>query len=111
MGQLHLLPVRRHARDIFSGAAHIFVVTSVTNPKAPAAHILHGLFDLSPAEARVAQKIVEGSSIEDIAAANNLSRETIRSQLKSVLTKTGTSRQAELVGLLMGTQIRAHGSS
>lgn len=104
----HLVPLRRQARDIFSGAANLFVVTPVGVPQAPSAHILHGLFDLSPAEARVAQRIVEGNSIEEIAKANNVSRETVRNQVKSVLAKTGTSRQAELVGLLMGAQIRAH---
>lgn len=107
----HLLPVRRQARDIFTGAANIFVVTSLSSPKAPPAHILYGLFDLSPAEARVAQRLVEGSSVEEIATASYLSQETVRKQLKSVLAKTGTSRQAELVGLLTGTQIRAHGRS
>jgi DNA-binding CsgD family transcriptional regulator len=107
----HLLPVRRQARDIFTGAAHIFVVTSVSSPMAPPAHILFGLFDLSPAEARVAQKIVQGSSVEEIATDHKISRETVRNQLKAVFAKTGTSRQAELVGLVMGTQIRAHGSS
>jgi DNA-binding CsgD family transcriptional regulator len=104
----HLIPVRRQARDIFSQAAHILVVTPLSSPQAPQAHILFGLFDLSPAEARVAQKLVEGGSIEQIAIDNKLSRETVRSQLKSVFAKTATSRQSELVGLLMGTQIRAH---
>ena len=42
----HLIPVRRQARDIFTGAASIFVVTSLTSPKAPPTHILYGLFDL-----------------------------------------------------------------
>jgi len=105
----HLVPVRRQARDIFTGAANIFVVTSLTSPKAPPAHILHGLFDLSPAEAKVARGLVEGLTIEKISVANNLSRETIRNQLKAVLTKTGTNRQAELVGLLAGAHIRARG--
>lgn len=107
----HLLPVRRQARDIFAGATIILVVTSLTSPKVPPANILHGLFDLSPAEAKVAQGIVEGHTVEEMAAANNLSRETIRKQLKAVLAKTGTNRQAELVGLLAGAQIRAHGSN
>lgn len=101
----HLLPVRRQARDIFAGASTLLVVTSLTNPKAPAAHVLSGLFDLSPAEARVARGLVEGNSIEKIAKATNLSRETIRTQLKFVLAKTGTKRQAELVGLLTGAEI------
>lgn len=107
----HLLPVRRQARDIFTGAANIFVVTSVSSPMAPPAHILFGLFDLSPAEARVAQKIVQGSSVEEIASDHKISRETVRNQLKAVFAKTGTSRQVELVGLVMGAQIRPHGSN
>nr|WP_249803763.1 LuxR C-terminal-related transcriptional regulator [Bradyrhizobium zhengyangense] len=105
----HLVPIRRQARDIFSGAAHLLVVTSITTPSAPPAHILHGLFDLTPAEAKVAQNLFEGRTVEEIATAHSLSRETIRKQLKAVLTKTGTNRQSELVGLLSGVQIRAHG--
>ena len=102
---VHLLPVLRQARDIFNGASTLLVVTSLTNPKAPPAQVLSGLFDLSPAEARVARGLVEGNSIEDIAKATNLSRETIRTQLKFIFAKTGTKRQAELVGLLTGAQI------
>jgi DNA-binding CsgD family transcriptional regulator len=101
----HLLPVRRQARDIFIGASNLLVVTSLTNPKAPPPDVLNGLFDLSPAESRVARGLVEGNSLEDIARATNLSRETIRTQLKFVLAKTGARRQAELVGLLTGAQI------
>jgi DNA-binding CsgD family transcriptional regulator len=104
----HLIPVRRQARDIFTQAAHIVVVTPIGSPQAPQAHILLGLFDLSPAEARVAQRLVEGGSIDQIAIDQRLSRETVRAQLKSVFAKTGTNRQSELVSLLLGTQIRAH---
>jgi DNA-binding CsgD family transcriptional regulator len=102
---VHLVPVRRQARDIFSGAANIFVVTSLANPKAPSADILHGLFDLSPAEAKVAQRLLQGHTLAEIAAAGGLSKETVRKQLRSVLAKTGTTRQAELVGILAGIQI------
>ncbi|MGV7219594.1 helix-turn-helix transcriptional regulator [Bradyrhizobium sp. UFLA05-112] len=101
----HMLPVRRQARDIFSGASSVFVVTPLTNAKAPPAHVLNGLFDLSPAEAKVARGLVEGSSIEQIAKHSNLSRETVRNQLKSVLAKTGTGRQAELVSFLTSVHI------
>jgi DNA-binding CsgD family transcriptional regulator len=70
--------------------------------QAPSSEILNGLFDLSPAEARTARGLVEGKSIDEVALANGLSRETIRTQLKSVLSKTGMRRQSELVGLLAG---------
>ena len=44
-------------------------------------------------EANVARRLVEGHSVGEIAAANSLSRETIRRQLKPVLEKTGKDRQ------------------
>lgn len=99
---VHLVPVKRQARDIFSGAAFLLIVTPLASPQAPSSEILNGLFDLSPAEARTAQGLVGGKSIDEVALANGLSRETIRTQLKSVLSKTGMRRQSELVGLLAG---------
>jgi DNA-binding CsgD family transcriptional regulator len=101
----HLLPVRRQAQDIFNGASILLLVTALGKPKAPSAHVLHGLFDLTAAEAKVACSLTDGSSVETIASASSLSRETIRNQLKSVLTKTGTKRPAELIGLLIGAKI------
>ncbi|MER9140385.1 hypothetical protein NKI20_29745 [Mesorhizobium sp. M0830] len=102
---VHLIPVRRRARDIFSGAAILLAVTSLAKPDTPPAHVLNGLFDLTPAEANVARQLVGRHSVGEIAATNCVSRETIRRQLKSVLEKTGTKRQAELVGLLTGVQL------
>jgi DNA-binding CsgD family transcriptional regulator len=62
--------------------------------------LLNGLFDLSPAEVRVANGLLQGKTIEDLAVGSGLSRETIRSQVKAVLAKTGTARQSDLVSLL-----------
>jgi DNA-binding CsgD family transcriptional regulator len=86
---VHLVPIKRQARDIFSGAIFLLIVTPLAAPQAPSSDILHGLFDLSPAEARTARGLVEGKSVDEIALANGLSRETIRTQIKSVLSKTG----------------------
>jgi DNA-binding CsgD family transcriptional regulator len=96
------VPIKRQARDIFSGATFLLIVTPLASPRAPSSEVLNGLFDLSPTEARTAQGLVEGKSIDEVAVANGLSRETIRTQLKSVLSKTGMRRQSELVGLLAG---------
>lgn len=57
-------------------------------------------FDLTPAEARVAVALARGESVAEIAVEHTVSVQTIRTQVKSVLAKTGTDRQAELVGLL-----------
>ena len=62
---------------------------------------LQSLFGLTPAEANIAGALVTGKSIDDIAALNRISRNTARTHLKSILAKTGTNRQAQLVGLLL----------
>jgi DNA-binding CsgD family transcriptional regulator len=97
---VHLLPVRGAASDVFTGGCSFLVVTPVVPREVPTADVLQGLFDLTPAEARVARAIAERNTIEGIASSCGLSQETIRSQLKAVLAKTGLGRQADLTALL-----------
>lgn len=98
----HLVPIRRAARDVFATASMLMLVTPVSQPNAPLTEVLTGLFDLTPAEVRIARAIGAGDRVDDIATRTGLSRETIRTQLKSVLAKTGTTRQTELALLLTG---------
>jgi DNA-binding CsgD family transcriptional regulator len=102
---VHVVPLRGAALDIFTGALSIVFVTPLVPNSSPAPKLLQALFDLSPAEARLASQLTEGRSIEQIAQSNKLSHNTIRTQLKSVFLKTGVQRQAELVSLL-GVTIR-----
>lgn len=102
----HIIPTPRRARDVFDGAASIFVLTPVATPPGPEVSLIQALFDLTPAEARIAKGIVQGQTIEELAQRFVVSRETVRSQLKSVLAKTGARRQADLVSQLGG--IGAH---
>jgi DNA-binding CsgD family transcriptional regulator len=101
---LRLITLRAGGQDVF-GASSILVVTRITPPTAPAAELLQGLFDLTPAEARVAREIGEGRTVDSIAEMFGLSRETVRSQLKAVLGKTGLGRQADLAALLAGVEL------
>jgi DNA-binding CsgD family transcriptional regulator len=78
----------------------VLVVTPLGSSQTLPNDLLNGLFDLSPAETRAAQGLLAGKSIDDLAADFGLSRETIRSQVKAVLAKTGTSRQSDLMALL-----------
>lgn len=64
--------------------------------RAPAEELLRAMFGLTPAEAKVARSIGEGEAIAAIAERSALSRETIRTQVANVLSKTGTSRQTDL---------------
>lgn len=96
----HVLPMRGSGRDVFSGAEFLLYVTPVIQQPGPPPELLQALFDLSPAEARVAAMIAKGSSVDATADALSVKPNTIRVQLKAVFAKTGTSRQAELVSLL-----------
>jgi DNA-binding CsgD family transcriptional regulator len=102
---VHVLPIRRGAQDIFSNAAAILIVTPVVPRNVPNAEVLQGLFDLTPAEARVARAVAGQSALEAIAQNLGVSRETVRTQLKAVLAKTGVARQGELIGLLSGLTV------
>jgi DNA-binding CsgD family transcriptional regulator len=59
-------------------------------------------YHLTPAEARLATAIAEGMSIADYAERHDVTRRTVRNQLQAVFDKTGVTRQAHLVSLLLG---------
>jgi DNA-binding CsgD family transcriptional regulator len=71
--------------------------TATVRPEA----MIRQLFDLSPAETRVAQRLMMGDSPEQVAATLNVTVATARWHLASLYRKTSTSRQAELVRLLL----------
>jgi DNA-binding CsgD family transcriptional regulator len=108
---VHVLPVRGAANDIFSNASALVVVTPVVPREVPTAKVIQGLFDLTPAEARIARAIGNGDSAADIATATGRAAQTVRGQLKAILAKTGLHRQSELVGLLRGVPIPEGGPS
>jgi DNA-binding CsgD family transcriptional regulator len=85
-----------------SGARSVAVFISDPEQKSPSlATVLSTLFKLTPAEVRLATLLVEGKPLVEIAQQGGVTHGTLRSQLKSVFQKTGTSRQAQLVRLLL----------
>lgn len=97
---LHVLPLRREARDIFNSARALLLVNSIDRRAVPSAEVLQGLFDLTPGEVRVARQIADGNGIDAAADALGLHRETVRTHIKSLLAKTGRRNQAGLVSVL-----------
>jgi DNA-binding CsgD family transcriptional regulator len=96
-----VVPVVGHAHDVLRLVAAIVLLTDLeARPQGPALATLQQVFGLTGAEARLAQHIAIGETLPEIAVESGLSRETLRSQLKSVFNKTGTTRQAELAVLL-----------
>jgi DNA-binding CsgD family transcriptional regulator len=59
--------------------------------------LLQRHFGLTPAEARLALHLVAGETLRSAEVKLSISYETARTHLKNIFNKTGTSRQAELV--------------
>jgi len=98
----HVVPIRGSARDIFSRCSAMFMLTPVTRPEAPSVELIRSLFDLTPAEARIARGLASGQTVKDLAADSGTSANTVRTHVNAVLTKTGYSRQSDVVALLNG---------
>jgi DNA-binding CsgD family transcriptional regulator len=96
----HVVPIRLSARDIFVRCAAALVLTPVTLPQAPPVELVQSLFDLTPAEARVARSLAAGETVDAIASARGVSQNTVRDQVRGVLEKTGCHRQTDVVALL-----------
>jgi DNA-binding CsgD family transcriptional regulator len=96
----HVIPIRGPARDIFVRCTGVLVMTPVTLPQAPPIELVQSLFDLTPAEARVARRLTVGETAEKIAVTSGVSLNTVRTQLRAVFEKTGCHRQADVIALL-----------
>jgi len=72
----------------------------------PESGLLARCFGFSPAEARVAVGLCEGLDVKRLARREGNSVNTIRSQVRGVLEKTRTTRQADLLRLLLSLPVR-----
>jgi len=80
------------------------VACFISDPEAghvPTRKALGQIYGLTPAEAEVVQLLAKGLPLDEIAADRGISLNTVRSHLKHIFSKTGTSRQGELLGLVM----------
>lgn len=67
---------------------------------APSQSRLIEMFGVTPAEAKLMGHIIDGQTLTAAAEALGVSRNTARTQLSSIFTKTGVNRQSQLVKLV-----------
>lgn len=99
---IHLLPLKRGARDVFGWDGILLLLAEAANASVPNADLLRLLFDLTPTEARLTRHLVEGRTPAEAAAMLRITEATARTHLRRIFAKTGVRRQAELVRLLLG---------
>ena len=80
--------------------ALVFVSDPSSRPRSRSA-LMRQLYGLTPAEARLADQLLEGLEVREIAERSGTTLETTRFHLKRVLSKTGARRQMELIRLML----------
>lgn len=96
---MHLLPMNCLPREDAICGAVLVVIGGTAKSDMPES-LLQQLFNLTAAEARLAQQLAKGQSLEDIVQTSGRSIHTLRTQTKSILAKTGINSQKALVALL-----------
>ena len=105
---LRILPIAQSCEPLHEGAHAIVLVFDPEDSPKPDASLVRQVFGLTPAEWRIAERLIDGDSLDDIATALGVSLSTVRTQLKSIFAKTQSHRQTELVASLM--QLTSHSS-
>jgi DNA-binding CsgD family transcriptional regulator len=76
-------------------------VTDTRQPARSRSAVMQQLYRLTPSEARVADRLLDGLDVRETADHLGITSETCRFHLKRIFAKTGTRRQAELIRLML----------
>jgi DNA-binding CsgD family transcriptional regulator len=106
---MQLFSIRGALRELLSPAYGLLIAVPLIAKEPPAAAVLQSLFNLTPAEARVARAAAQRQTIAAVAKAFGLSPETVRSQLRAALAKAGLARKGDLAAMLAGLPMSAGG--
>ena len=82
-------------------ATAIIFIADTEARETSATEVLQDLYQLTRAEADLVRLLSAGHSLEEVAETRSVTMNTVRSQLKQVFCKTDTSRQGELVHLVL----------
>ncbi len=94
-----------HLRAVRTDDAAPFVMVISSDVQWPRGFtdMLRAAFDFTPAESEVVRALTEGQTLQQTATSRGRSIDTIRAQLKSIMAKTETRSQTELVRLTLST--------
>jgi DNA-binding CsgD family transcriptional regulator len=89
--------------------AALLFVSDPTQLVSSRAETLRALYGMTPTECRVADMLLEGLELREIAGRMHITLETTRFHVKRVLAKSGARRQSEFIRLMLalpGTLLR-----
>lgn len=98
---VYAMPLIAETPDLFQRANAILVIVDPDANREVRSDFLARAYRLTPAELRLANALAKGSDVKEISELFSISLHTARTQLKSLMAKTGTSRQSDLIALLI----------
>jgi|GEM_PF-5042836 len=98
---LRAIPVRESTVDSEDGRV-LFAVLEPFAARCPGSQSLKRVNSLTPAEARVVERLVWGLPIKEVSRVLKLSDNTVRTYLKRSFEKAGVSRQQQLIYAVSG---------
>lgn len=99
-------PLRTHRADLSMTGRRVCAVVFLSSPYQPYAvsvQTFRSIHGLTPAESHLVGELANGLTLDQIARRFQVTKNTVRDQLKSVFAKTGIRRQAELIRLIRAT--------
>ena len=100
--QLAIFPFHSSELLLEDRPCAIVFLVDPENKTTATAEALQSLYELTPAESRLAELLLAGHNLADCAEQLGNTIETTRDRLKTVMRKTNVSRQSELIRLLIG---------
>ena len=99
-------PYPEERRSLFDGGPLALVIVGMPDRRAAfPVEALRDLYDFTPAEARLAVALCNGTGLADHARASGVALTTVRTHLTSIFLKSGENRQADLIRRLMNDRV------
>lgn len=92
------------------GPLALVILQDMARQRLPRDTVLRKMYGLTPAEARLAEALLDNQTVESYALSAQVSRNTVRTHLASLFAKTGTRRQAELLRMLLLSEPQVPGA-
>jgi DNA-binding CsgD family transcriptional regulator len=99
--QVQISPIHNSLVQTSQKVAAVAFINDPLQARRPTKEVLHMLYGFTPAECRVALLLSDGRAPQEIAKMLSVTQNTVRSQIKSIFSKTGVRRQGELIRLLL----------
>lgn len=102
--RLLVTPIKRQFMDLpaeCGQASAVVFIDKQSKDNALSPQTLSLLYGLTPQEARLTISLAQGFSLQDYCNIRGVTKNTARSYLKSIFSKTGTRRQSELVKVVL----------